>query len=114
MRKLLLGLACCLVLNAGAQKFENLAQTPPMGWNSWNTFALDINEQVVKDMADLFAKNGLKEAGYEYIVIDDGWSLKERDKNGNLVPDPKKFPSGMKALADYVHSKGFKFGIYNW
>ena len=113
MKKLLFTLACCIALNAGAQKFENLAQTPPMGWNSWNTFALDINEQVVKDMADLFAKNGLKEAGYEYIVIDDGWSLKERDKNGNLVPDPQKFPSGMKALADYVHAKGFKFGIYN-
>lgn len=96
-----------------AQKFENLAQTPPMGWNSWNTFATDINEQLVKDIADKFVELGLKEAGYEYIVLDDGWMAKERDKNGNLVPDPEKFPNGMKALADYVHSKGLKFGLYN-
>lgn len=100
-------------LNADAQKFEGLAMTPPMGWNSWNTFACDISEQTVKDMADLFVELGLKDCGYEYIVIDDGWMLRERDKDGNLVPDPVKFPNGMKAVADYVHSKGLKFGIYN-
>ncbi len=96
-----------------AQKFENLAPTPPMGWNSWNTFGTDINEQLVKDIADKFVELGLKDAGYEYIVLDDGWMAKERDANGNLIADPEKFPSGMKALADYIHSKGLKFGLYN-
>lgn len=96
-----------------AQKFEGLAPTPPMGWNSWNTFATDINEQLVKDIADKFVELGLKDAGYEYIVLDDGWMAKERDADGNLVADPEKFPGGMKALAEYVHSKGLKFGLYN-
>ena len=95
------------------QKFEGLALTPPMGWNSWNTFALEINEQLVKDVADLFVSLGLKEAGYEYVVIDDGWMAMERDPAGNLLPHPEKFPNGIKALADYIHSKGLKFGIYN-
>lgn len=105
-----------LLLAAGtlpAQKFGGLANRPPLGWNSWNTFATDINEQLVKDMADLFVKSGLKEAGYEYIVLDDGWMAKERDAQGNLIADPIKFPSGMKAVADYVHGKGLKFGLYN-
>jgi alpha-galactosidase len=84
-----------------------------MGWNSWNTFTWDINEELIRDVADLFVSEGYKDAGYEYIVIDDCWSLKERDSKGNLVPDPEKFPSGMKALADYIHSKGLKFGIYS-
>lgn len=86
---------------------------PPMGWNSWNTFGHDINEDVIKKSADILISSGLKDAGYEYIVIDDCWSLKERDENGRLVADPKKFPSGMKALADYIHSKGLKFGMYS-
>ncbi len=90
-----------------------LGLTPPMGWNSWNTFTWDINEELIRDVADLFVSEGYKDAGYEYIVIDDCWSLKERDRKGNLVPDPEKFPSGMKALADYIHSKGLKFGIYS-
>lgn len=90
-----------------------LAKTPPMGWNSWNTFGPDVNEKVIRDTADAFVEKGLKDAGYEYIVIDDFWSLRDRDENGRLVPDPKKFPSGMKALADYVHSKGLKIGIYS-
>lgn len=86
---------------------------PPMGWNSWNTFTWDINETLIKEVADKFVSEGYKEAGYEYIVIDDCWSLKERDEAGNLVADPEKFPSGMKALADYIHSKGLKFGMYS-
>lgn len=90
-----------------------LGMLPPMGWNSWNTFTWDINETLIRDVADLFVKEGYKDAGYDYIVIDDCWSLKERDENGNLVPDPQKFPSGMKALADYIHSKGLKFGMYS-
>lgn len=86
---------------------------PPMGWNSWNTFTWDINEKLVMEAADCFVSDGYKDAGYEYIVIDDCWSLKDRDENGLLVPDPTKFPSGMKALADYIHSKGLKFGMYS-
>lgn len=90
-----------------------LAQTPPMGWNSWNTFGWDISEELIKGTADIWNDLGLLDAGYQYLVIDDCWSLKERDKNGYLVPDPNKFPNGMKAVADYVHSKGLKFGIYS-
>ena len=90
-----------------------LGQTPALGWNSWNTFTWDIIEQLIRDVADSFVLEGYKDAGYEYIVIDDCWSLKERDENGNLVADPAKFPSGMKALSDYIHSKGLKFGIYS-
>ncbi len=112
--KKLLYLLLCLATPVFAQKWEGLALTPPMGWNSWNTFACDnINEKVVRETADAMAANGMRDAGYVYIVIDDGWSKMERDQNDNLVGDPVKFPSGMKALADYVHSKGFKFGIYS-
>lgn len=96
-----------------AQKFEGLANTPPMGWNSWNTFKTDINEQLIKDIADAYLLHGLKEAGYQYIVIDDGWMAMERDQNGYLVPNKEKFPNGLKPVIDYVHSKGLKFGIYN-
>lgn len=86
---------------------------PALGWNSWNTFTWDINEQLIRDVADVFVSEGYLAAGYEYIVIDDCWSLKERDDDGNLVADPEKFPSGMKALADYIHDKGLKFGMYS-
>jgi len=86
---------------------------PPLGWNSWNTFGKDINEQLIRDSADALVSSGLAAKGYEYVVIDDCWSLLERDENGRLVADPEKFPSGMKALADYVHSKGLKFGMYS-
>lgn len=85
---------------------------PPMGWNSWNTFTWDINEDLVKHMADIIADK-YREAGYEYVVIDDCWSLKERDASGRIVADPEKFPGGMKALADYIHGKGLKFGMYS-
>jgi len=97
-----------------SQKFDGLALTPPMGWNSWNTFQTNINEQLVRDIADVMVSSGMKDAGYRYIVLDDGWMSMQRDpKNGDLVADPKKFPHGMKALSDYVHSKGLKFGLYN-
>lgn len=86
---------------------------PPMGWNSWNTFTWDINEELIRQVADVFVAEGYKDAGYEYIVIDDCWSLRERDAEGKLVADPAKFPGGMKALADYIHSKGLKFGMYS-
>ena len=90
-----------------------LASRAPMGWNSWNTFTDDINEQLIKDTADKMVSDGYLAAGYEYLVIDDCWSKKERDENGMLVADEKKFPNGMKAVADYVHSKGLKFGMYS-
>ena len=90
-----------------------IKSTPPMGWNSWNTFGADINEQLIRDTADKMVETGLLNAGYEYLVIDDCWSLKERDENGRLAADPEKFPNGMKAVADYVHSKGLKFGMYS-
>ena len=96
-----------------AQKFTNLALTPPMGWNSWNTFQTNISEQLVKQIADSIVNSGMQAAGFTYIVLDDGWMTMERDSNGNLVADPKKFPSGIKALAAYIHSKGLKFGLYN-
>ena len=87
--------------------------TPPMGWNSWNTFGTNISDKLIRETADIMASSGLLECGYNYLVIDDCWSLLERDENGRLVADPEKFPHGMKALADYVHSKGLKFGMYS-
>ena len=96
-----------------AQKFEGLALTPPMGWNSWNTFQTSISDTLVRGIADKIVASGMRDAGYTYLVLDDGWMAKERDSNGNLVPDPKKFPQGIKVLVDYVHSKGLKFGLYN-
>lgn len=90
-----------------------LAQTPPMGWNSWNTFGPNISETLILEMADAMVEMGFRDAGYEYLVIDDCWSLRERDAAGHLVPDPEKFPHGMKFVADYVHSKGLKFGMYS-
>ncbi len=91
-----------------------MTYTPPMGWNSWNTFGTDINEQIVLETADAIVKLGLDKAGYKYVVVDDGWEAKDRDPvTGRLVADPVKFPHGMKYVADYVHSLGLKFGIYS-
>ena len=104
-----------LLLSAGgaqAQKYPQLAQTPPMGWNSWNKFACDVDEQKIRQVADAMAANGMKAAGYEYIVIDDCWHGR-RDTLGFIQADKQRFPSGMKALVDYVHGKGLKFGIYS-
>lgn len=84
-----------------------------MGWNSWNTFGSDINEDLIRETADSMVAAGLPDCGYEYLVIDDCWSLRERDGQGRLVADPAKFPHGMKAVADYVHGKGLKFGMYS-
>lgn len=97
---------------ATAQKFEQLAQTPPMGWNSWNKFACDnINEKVIREVADAMVTSGMQQVGYQYVVIDDCWQT-GRDSAGNIMADPVKFPHGIRALADYIHSKGLKFGIY--
>ncbi len=107
--------ACVLLLtqiSVMAQKTQGLVLTPPMGWNSWNKFGCEISESLIKEIADAFVNQGFKEAGYEYIVIDDCWQI-SRDKNGKIVADPERFPSGIKALSDYIHSKGLKFGIYS-
>ena len=93
--------------------YENeLARTPPMGWNSWNAFHGDIDEQKIRGIADAMVDSGMHEAGYTYLVIDDGWMAGKRNSEGKLVADPNKFPSGIKALSDYIHSKGLKFGLY--
>jgi len=97
--------------NLQAQKKE-IAQTPPMGWNSWNYFNCNINENVVKEIADAMVVTGMAAAGYEYVIIDDCWQI-DRLQDGTLVADPLRFPNGIKVLADYVHSKGLKFGIYS-
>lgn len=90
-----------------------LALTPPMGWNSWNPFGAEVSEQLIKETADAMVLSGLKDAGYEYLVIDDIWQGGRDSLSGLLYPDPVRFPSGIKALSDYVHSKGLKFGIYS-
>src|SRR5574344_1067901 len=90
-----------------------LAATPPMGWNSWNAFTNNINEQMIRETADAMVASGLRDAGYEYLVIDDCWSERSRGADGRLVADHEKFPSGMKPVADYVHAKGLKFGMYS-
>lgn len=95
-----------------AQKFEGLAKTPPMGWNSWNKFECNVSEKLIMQMADEMVKSGMQKVGYEYIVIDDCWQV-DRDANGEIVIDKDRFPNGMKKLADYIHSKGLKFGIYS-
>lgn len=90
-----------------------IKNTPPMGWNSWNTFGENINEEIVLATADKLIELGLDKAGYNYVVIDDCWALKQRDENGKLVCDPKKFPHGMRYLADKIHEKGLLFGMYS-
>ena len=105
------GLAVVFFFIAEAQS-PPLAATPPMGWNSWNKFACHVSEDLIQSVADAIATNGMKEAGYQYVVIDDCWQV-GRDDNGFIIADPQRFPSGIKALADYVHSRGLKFGIYS-
>jgi alpha-galactosidase len=99
-------------ISASAQKFDQLAKTPPMGWNSWNKFGCNVSETLIMGMADAMVSSGMKDTGYEYVVIDDCWQV-SRDENGEIVVDKERFPHGMKYLADYIHSKGLKFGIYS-
>ena len=104
-----LGLA---VAHQPARPLDNkLARTPPMGWNSWNHFGCDVSAQLIRETADAMAKSGMRDAGYQYLVIDDCWQV-ARDAAGRLVADSVRFPGGMKPLAEYVHSKGLKFGLY--
>src|SRR5215213_11216832 len=105
MRRILLVTACLLAASAFCasaygQKFEELAQTPPMGWNSWNKFGCNVDESLIRQTADAMVASGMKDAGYLYLNIDDCWHG-ERDAQGFIRPDPSRFPSGMKALADY-------------
>src|SRR5256886_14638406 len=88
-----------------------LAPTPPMGWNSWNKFGCNVSDKLIREMADAMVSSGMQAAGYQYVNIDDCWQV-SRDAQGNIVADPAKFPGGIKALADYVHGKGLKLGVY--
>ena len=90
---------------------SSLAQTPPMGWNSWNKFACTVSEQLIRETADAIVSTGMQAAGYHYVNIDDCWQV-SRAPDGTIVADATRFPSGIKALADYVHSKGLKLGVY--
>lgn len=113
MRKILITLAAMLAFGVvTAQKFENLAMTPPMGWNSWNKFACNVSAKLLMETADAMVASGMRDAGYEYIVVDDCWQI-GRDSMGFIVVDPERFPQGMKPVVDYIHSKGLKFGIYS-
>lgn len=113
MKKIVLG-ACllCSTLMVNAQKWEGVADTPQMGWNSWNKFQGNINEELIMGIADAMVETGLRDAGYQYINLDDCWHGK-RDADGFIQADPQRFPHGIKYLADYVHSKGLKLGIYS-
>ncbi|SFW91249.1 glycoside hydrolase family 27 protein [Amycolatopsis australiensis] len=106
-------LAATALTSSPARALDNgLARTPPMGWNTWNTFECNIDETLVKQTADLMVSSGMRDRGYTYVNLDDCWMTRSRDGNGNLVADPAKFPSGLKALGDYIHARGLKFGIY--
>lgn len=113
MKKIFILVALALLSTSlFAQKFPGLALTPQMGWNTWNKFQGNINEQLIKETADKMVELGLVDAGYVYLNIDDCWHG-QRDANGFITENKEKFPSGMKALGDYIHSKGMKFGIYS-
>jgi alpha-galactosidase len=113
MKKLLFIFLVLLIIQpVFSQENKGLVLTPPMGWNSWNKFGCDLDEEMIMEMADAMVEYGMRDAGYEYIVIDDCWQV-GRDSLGKIIPDPERFPSGMKALGDYIHSLGLKFGIYS-
>jgi alpha-galactosidase len=113
--RLALGIAALgfLVAAGEMRALDNgLARTPPMGWNSWNKFACNVSEDLIKQAADAMVLSGMQDAGYQYVVIDDCWQV-DRDAEGNIIADAKRFPAGIKALAEYVHAKGLKFGLYS-
>nr|BFE59744.1 ricin-type beta-trefoil lectin domain protein [Dactylosporangium thailandense] len=110
---ILVAAATAVLHPPNAQALENgAARTPPMGWNSWNTFGCNINENLIRQMADAIVGSGLRDLGYQYVVVDDCWFNPSRDSSGNLQGDPTRFPSGMKSLGDYLHGRGLKFGLY--
>ena len=104
--------ASSLSVSAQSTPRNQLTPTPPMGWMTWNLFQGDISDKLIRETADAMVEGGYVDAGYKYIFIDDLWQG-GRDVHNNMIPDPKKFPNGIKALADYVHSKGMKLGIYS-
>src|SRR6266852_2451758 len=118
-------LACLLVATsvilltpaASGQSSASLAQTPPMGWNSWNKFGCNVSDKLIREMADAMVSSGMQAAGYQYVNIDDCWQV-SRDVSGTIIADPVRFPSGIKALADYVHNTGFQtwdlYGRWHW
>ena len=111
-KNLLFVFASVLAFLCSAQKNGDIALTPPMGWNSWNLVEANVSEKIICEIADSMAANGMRDAGSQYIIIDDFW-VGGRDSKNRLFPDPVRFPNGMKAVADYVHSKGLKLGIYS-
>lgn len=115
---LLLALAMAAVTSASstdgqrkASAAGTIALTPPMGWNSWNKFGCDVSDALIRQIADAMVSSGMRQAGYQYIIIDDCWQV-SRSGSGEIITDPVRFPEGMQALADYIHSRGLKFGIY--
>lgn len=104
--------ASSLSVSAQSTPRNQLTPTPPMGWMTWNLFQGDISDKLIRETADAMVEGGYVDAGYKYIFIDDLWQG-GRDVHNNMIPDPKKFPNGIKVLADYVHSKGMKLGIYS-
>jgi alpha-galactosidase len=103
---------CALGLQARGQEAA-VALTPPMGWNSWNCFHTRISEATIDSVAVAMVRSGMKAAGYRYVILDDGWMSRGRDAHGHIIPDTAKFPHGIKAVADFVHSLGLKFGLYS-
>ncbi|KZV32781.1 hypothetical protein F511_23693 [Dorcoceras hygrometricum] len=124
---LIWGICCLGIVSVSARVINNgdnidprkkllengLGLTPQMGWNSWNHFQCNIEEKLIRETADAMVSTGLSALGYQYINLDDCWAEKDRDSQGNLVPKASTFPSGIKALADYVHGKGLKLGVYS-
>src|SRR5215213_3758865 len=112
---LMLAIVCYLPTRfnspAARARDSGVARTPPMGWNSWNHFGCDVSEQLIRNTADALVASGMRDAGYQYVVIDDCWQV-GRDAQGTIVADWKRFPSGMAALAEYIHARGLKFGLY--
>ena len=100
------------VMPAEKGKKDLPIKAPPMGFNSWNYYHCNIDENIVKQMVDTFITTGMAEVGYSYVNIDDCWQVARDPVTGVIIPDPARFPSGMKALSDYAHSKGLKFGLY--
>ena len=110
-----LALAALVALAGAAQAQrldDGLARTPPMGFNTWNKFGCNVSEDLIKGVADAMVSSGMRDAGYQYVVIDDCWQVARDSATGRIVPDAQRFPHGMRALADYIHAKGLKFGLY--
>lgn len=107
------GLATAAPATAASPTVDEPAPLPPLGWNSWNTFSCNIDEQMIRQAADAMVSSGMASAGYQYVVVDDCWMQDTRGPDGNLRPNTSRFPSGMKALGDYIHAKGLKFGLYH-